>query len=182
LRPPLPRTLRTTPNQGAAIGDVFVSSATLNNDRRIPLPGFDAYGLGHTVCAPTPALQAALGLKTGVVSSGNSLDYTDRCMGIMEAHGVAVKEMEGAAIAWVACQLFRVPMFCVKAVTDIVDGGRPATNSSTRGGGAAGHATAGAGVRGGQGAGGSVRLRGEREALAGGSGTSGGAHRPTARV
>jgi len=126
LRPPLPRTLRTTPNQGAAIGDVFVSSATLNNDRRIPLPGFDAYGLGHTACAPTPGLQAALGLKPGVVSSGNSLDYTDRCLGIMEAHGVAVKEMEGAAIAWVACQLFRVPMFCVKAVTDIVDGGRPA--------------------------------------------------------
>jgi 5'-methylthioadenosine nucleosidase len=44
-------------------------------------------------------------------------------MQIMNKHGAAVKEMEAAAIAWVA-QLFRKPMFCVKAVTDIVDGDR----------------------------------------------------------
>ena len=37
---------------------------------------------------------------------------------------VAIKEMEAAAIAWV-CGLFGTPFFCVKAVTDIVDGGRP---------------------------------------------------------
>lgn len=45
-------------------------------------------------------------------------------MAIMTRHNAAVKEMEAAAIAWVA-GLFRKPMFCVKAVTDIVDGGRP---------------------------------------------------------
>ena len=36
---------------------------------------------------------------------------------------VAVKEMEAAAIAWV-CSLYAKPLICVKAITDIVDGGR----------------------------------------------------------
>jgi hypothetical protein len=70
-----------------------------------------------------PLIQAALGLKLGVVSSGNSLDYTDRCMEIMGQHQAAVKEMEAAAIAWV-CELFGTPLLCIKSITDIVDGGR----------------------------------------------------------
>jgi 5'-methylthioadenosine nucleosidase len=36
----------------------------------------------------------------------------------------SVKDMEGAGIAWVA-DLAKVPYFCVKVVTDIVDGDRP---------------------------------------------------------
>lgn len=108
----------------AAIGDVFVSSAKINHDRRIPIPGFDAYGLDYTPSTPTPNLQKALGLKVGLVTSGNSLDYTEKCLSIMTAHNAAVKEMEAAAIAWVA-SMFGTPMFCVKAVTDIVDGDRP---------------------------------------------------------
>ena len=41
----------------------------------------------------------------------------------MEHPQVAVKEMEAAAIAWV-CGLYQKPLICVKAITDIVDGGR----------------------------------------------------------
>lgn len=41
------------------------------------------------------------------------------------------QEMEAAAVAW-AASLFNTPMFCVKAVTDIVDGDRP---TQVRGGG-----------------------------------------------
>ncbi|KAL6769098.1 hypothetical protein ACKKBG_A17475 [Auxenochlorella protothecoides x Auxenochlorella symbiontica] len=111
--------------QGAAIGDVFLSTATVNHDRRIPIPGFDQYGLGLHAALPTPQLQAALGLKAGLVSSGNSLDYVERDMEIMREHDTSVKEMEAAAIAWSA-SLFGVPMFSVKAITDIVDGKRPA--------------------------------------------------------
>jgi 5'-methylthioadenosine nucleosidase len=36
----------------------------------------------------------------------------------------SVKDMEGAGIAWVA-DLAQVPYFCVKVVTDIVDGEHP---------------------------------------------------------
>lgn len=111
-------------SQGAALGEIFVSSGTINHDRRIQISGSDKYGLGKLSSPPCPALIAALGLKLGVVSSGNSLDYTDQCMSIMGKNGVAVKEMEAAAIAWV-CSLSGTPMICVKAITDIVDGGRP---------------------------------------------------------
>eukprot|EP00798_Chlamydomonas_sp_ICE-L_P020726 gene20726-27541_t len=108
-------------SQGAAIGDIFISSSLVHHDRRIPIPGFDAYGVGHAEAVPTPKLQASLGFKQGVVSSGNSLDYTEKCMEIMTSKNVAIKEMEAAAIAWV-CGLFETPFFGVKSVTDIVDG------------------------------------------------------------
>lgn len=114
-------------SRGAAIADVFVSTASLNHDRRIPIPGFDIYGVGKYDALPTPNLRAALGLKAGVVSSGNSLDYTAEDMARMVEHEAAVKEMEAAAVAWTA-SLFRCPFFCVKAVTDIVDGDRPAAD------------------------------------------------------
>lgn len=110
--------------RGAAIGDVFVSMGKMHHDRRIPLPGFDKQGLGYVDSTPTPKLQEALQLKAGIVTSGNSLDYTDKDMEIMTKHKAAVKEMEAGSIAWVA-QLFHKPIFCIKAVTDIVDGDRP---------------------------------------------------------
>eukprot|EP00887_Chlorella_sp_A99_P000548 scaffold17.g548.t1 len=66
--------------RGAAIADVFVSTLMVNHDRRIPIPGFDSYGVGEFAALPTPALQAALALKSGVVTSGNSLDYTAQDM------------------------------------------------------------------------------------------------------
>lgn len=56
-----------------------------------------------------------------MVSSGNSLDYTEQDMTFMTANKVAVKEMEAAAIAWVAA-MFQTPMICLKSITDIVDG------------------------------------------------------------
>ena len=56
-----------------------------------------------------------------MVSSGNSLDYTEQDMAFMSSNKVAVKEMEAAAVAWVAA-MFKAPMFCLKSITDIVDG------------------------------------------------------------
>lgn len=80
--------------------------------------------MGYAASVPTPQLQQALGLKPGIVTSGDSLDYCKEDMDIMVKHGAAVKEMEAASIAWVAA-LYKKPMFCVKAITDIVDGDRP---------------------------------------------------------
>jgi len=147
--------------RGAAIGDVYISSAVVHHDRRIPIhDAFEAFGLGRVESTPTPNLLAALAsggggggaapgggganadaaepgagpgagpappppVKLGLVSSGNSLDYTDRCMEIMTRHGAHVKEMEAGAVAWVARGLFRCPaFFALKAVTDVVDGER----------------------------------------------------------
>lgn len=110
--------------RGAHIGDVFVATATVNHDRRIPIPGFDVYGVDKRRTLTGKKLREALGLKGGVCSSGNSLDYTSEDMKLMTEHCASVKEMEAAAIAWSA-SLFDIPLLCLKSITDIVDGDKP---------------------------------------------------------
>lgn len=53
--------------------------------------GFDKYGIGAFSAIPTPHLQQALGLKAGVVTSGNSLDFTAEDMALMVQNQAAVK-------------------------------------------------------------------------------------------
>jgi nucleoside phosphorylase len=72
---------------------------------------------------PALRLIEALGLKSGIVSSGNSLNCGPEDRAALEASGASIKEMEGASIAYVA-SLFAVPLLAIKAITDIVDGGR----------------------------------------------------------
>lgn len=111
--------------RGAEIGDVFCATAFANHDRRIPLPKFDAYGTWRSDAHPAPRLAAALGLKSGPVSTGNSLDWHELDMRSMSEAGAAVKDMEASGVAW-ACSLHGVPLLALKSVTDIVDGGKPA--------------------------------------------------------
>jgi len=60
----------------------------------------------------------------GVVSTGNSLDCSPTDEPILKANDAAVKDMEGAAIAYTA-QLMATPLIAIKSVTDIVDGEHP---------------------------------------------------------
>ena len=69
--------------------------------------------------------------QSGIVSSGNSLDFTKEDLDLFETHGVAVKEMEAAAVAW-AAHLHATPMFALKAITDIVDGAHPSAIAGPR--------------------------------------------------
>lgn len=110
--------------EGGCIGDVYLAHATAHHDRRIPLPGFDKYGVGHHELMDASVLRTKLGLKPGVVTTGNSLDAVDVDLQLMKKNGAHVKDMECAAIAWSA-HLFRTPLIVIKAVTDLVDGGRP---------------------------------------------------------
>lgn len=110
--------------RGAEIASIFVSTGIVHHDRRIPLPGFDAFGIGQEEPHNVTKMVRDLGFKEGVVSTGNSLDYTVQCMELMTKHHAAVKEMEAAAVAYV-CRLWNTPMFAVKSVTDIVDGEHP---------------------------------------------------------
>ena len=59
-----------------------------------------------------------------MVSSSNNLGYSEQDMAQILENDAAVKEMEGAAIAW-AAHLFKVPVLALKSITDIVDGDRP---------------------------------------------------------
>ncbi len=49
--------------------------------------GFDKYGIYHMESIKTPKLLQSLQLKNGVVSSGNSLDYCDEDMKLMDVCG-----------------------------------------------------------------------------------------------
>lgn len=107
--------------QGCTIGDVYLSAGELVfHDRRIPLPGFDDYGLGNYSSFDTVWIADRLGLKRGVVSTGDSLDMVPRDLEIITESGAIIKDMEAAAIAWV-CNTLQVPMFAIKAITDLID-------------------------------------------------------------
>jgi len=110
--------------KGGAIGDVYITTDVRNHDRRIPIPGFEEYARGHYRSVDTPNLISLLGYKSGVLTTSNSLDHHSVDDEIMLENDASVKDMEGAGIAWVA-HLANLPFFCVKVVTDIVDGDRP---------------------------------------------------------
>ncbi|MFG0285312.1 MAG: 5'-methylthioadenosine nucleosidase [Phycisphaerales bacterium JB039] len=111
--------------RGARIGDVFLSRPpVMFHDRRIPLPGFEGSGLGSYPCLDGAALAQQLGVKAGVISTGNALDLPECDRAELERTGADAKEMEAAAIAWI-CDLRAVPMLAIKAITDLVDGHTP---------------------------------------------------------
>ncbi len=110
---------------GAEVGDVYLGYPNVcYHDRRINLPQFREYGIGFYPTVKCDSIANALGLKTGVISTGNSLDYTPEDIATMKSYNGIVKDMEAAAIAWVAMQL-GTPFMAIKAITDIVDGDKP---------------------------------------------------------
>lgn len=111
--------------QGCEIGDIYLSSGVFCfHDRRIPLPGFDQYGIGNYPSYDTSTIAKDLKLKTGSISTGNSLDMTREDMQIIESNKAIIKDMESAAIAWV-CRSLSVPMIAIKAITDLIDKDTP---------------------------------------------------------
>jgi 5'-methylthioadenosine nucleosidase len=107
--------------RGGRVGDVYLGAeVAVFHDRRIPLPGLEAMGRGHFPVACDRALAAKLGLKVGIVSTGDSLDCTPEDLAHLTALEASVKEMEAAGIAWV-CERHGVPLTLLKAITDIVD-------------------------------------------------------------
>lgn len=110
--------------KGACIGDVFLASDVAFHDRRIPIPVFDLYGVGLRQTCSTPNLLKELNLKVGKLSTGDSLDMSQQDETSIVSNDATVKDMEGAAVAYVA-DLLKVPVIFLKAVTDIVDGEKP---------------------------------------------------------
>uniref|UniRef100_A0A1J3DXH8 5'-methylthioadenosine/S-adenosylhomocysteine nucleosidase 1 n=1 Tax=Noccaea caerulescens TaxID=107243 RepID=A0A1J3DXH8_NOCCA len=110
--------------KGANIGDVFLVSDVVFHDRRIPIPMFDLYGVGLREAFSTPNLLKELNLKIGRLSTGDSLDMSTQDETLIIANDATLKDMEGAAVAYVA-DLMKVPVMFLKAVTDLVDGDKP---------------------------------------------------------
>lgn len=107
-------------DKGARVGDVYLSSKHFCfHDRQIPLsPEYIAYSRGRYPCLEAPSIARALNLKTGVISSGNSLTVSASDQATIIELGSVAKEMEVAAIANVA-RLFGVRVLAVKAITNL---------------------------------------------------------------
>ncbi|KAF1002359.1 5'-methylthioadenosine/S-adenosylhomocysteine nucleosidase-like [Apium graveolens] len=110
--------------KGACIGDVYLVSEVAFHDRRIPIPVFDLYGVGQRQAFATPNMSKDIDLKAGKLSTGDSMDMCPSDESSIIANDATLKDMEGAAVAYVA-DLLKVPAIFMKAVTDIVDGDKP---------------------------------------------------------
>ncbi len=109
---------------GSEIGDIYLShKEVVFHDRRVPVDKWERQCIGYYPVWDVTRL-AHLGFKTGVVTTGNSLDMPPVDEQRIKAIGGEVKDMEAAAVAWVA-KIHQVPMFCVKAITDLMDSGIP---------------------------------------------------------
>lgn len=107
--------------QRTEIGDIFMAwDRFVFHDHRIGLPAFAALASADIPSADLRDVAGPLGFKLGVVTTGDSLDESPHDRERILASGAAVKDMEGAAVAWVA-DLHGVPVTAVKAVTDLVD-------------------------------------------------------------
>lgn len=107
--------------QGAKINDIYLSEdKIIYHDRRIPLPGFERYGVGHYPCHSMDELKKACQLKSGIITSGNSLDMSPEDEKIIHQEGAQIKDMEAAAIAEVAW-MTQTPVIAIKSITDLID-------------------------------------------------------------
>jgi nucleoside phosphorylase len=104
----------------ATIGQVFHVGGFRFHDRRIAgiSDGFERYGVYARDAVPLPTLVDGAPVETAVVSTGNALNPVAEDFRIMAEHGAILKEMEGAAVAWVA-GLHGVPCAGVKSVTNV---------------------------------------------------------------
>jgi 5'-methylthioadenosine nucleosidase len=118
--------------EGASIGAVYVGGGDfLFHDRRIPLPKFDAFGIGRIPAIVDEAMRMALGAESGVISTGDSFEPTAEEQKFFERERVTCKEMEAASIASLSRDL-GIRFLAVKAVTDLVDHPEPEKSAFAR--------------------------------------------------
>lgn len=108
----------------AHIAEVYIGNAVMFHDRRVP--GDDEWGtqaLGnYNVWEGSEAIARELGYRMGKVTTGSSLDMQPCDLQIIKDNGGELKDMEGAAVAFV-CSLLNTPILFVKSVTDLCDNG-----------------------------------------------------------
>jgi nucleoside phosphorylase len=108
--------------KGASVGEVYIANGAMFHDRRVP--GDNAWhtqGLGnYPLWEGSEALAKELHLPMGKVTTGSSFDLTPEDERMIDENGGELKEMEGAAVAFV-CHLTGVPCMLVKAVTNLRD-------------------------------------------------------------
>lgn len=109
---------------GMKVGEVYLGSGAMFHDRSVPGDNaWNTQGLGnYSTWEGTETLAQALGINTAKVTTGSSFDMTEAEEQTIEKNNGRLKEMEGAAVAFV-CSLYHVPVVLVKAVTNLRDSG-----------------------------------------------------------
>ncbi len=108
-------------SKGAQIGKVYLShNCFFFHDHRIPIKGWDQFGLGSYPSLDVGSIALKLNLERANISSGNSLDFTQEELLRILSSGAILKEMEAAAIAMIAYQS-KTAFFAVKSVTNLID-------------------------------------------------------------
>ncbi len=111
-------------SNGAMIGRVYIGNGAMFHDRRVP--GDDAWATqsigNYPVWENSEKIAQELGLPMAKVTTGSSLDMQPCDLEVIQQHGGQLKDMEGAAVAFV-CQLYNTPVMFIKSVTDLCDNG-----------------------------------------------------------
>jgi 5'-methylthioadenosine nucleosidase len=107
-------------SERTAIGRVHLVDRAFHHDRRIPLAGFDACGIGPEPLHHSGALAEAFGVGMASISTGNSLDTLPGELAFFERHAVTLKDMETASVAWTAAHA-GTRVVALRAVTDFFD-------------------------------------------------------------
>ncbi len=108
-------------SKGHQMGQVMIGTEYVAfHHRRINIPKMHAYGIGKYPVCHSEKLREYLGLKTGIVTTGDALDCSKEDQAFIQANGGTLKEMEGAGIGWV-CSYSKTPLLLLKTVTDYVD-------------------------------------------------------------
>lgn len=112
-------------SRGGEIGKLYLCGGPFFfHDRRIALPGYGVYGEGGYRTSSIDALCEQLGFEQGIATSGDSLDMVEADAERIHRFKATAKDMEAAAIAWVATQ-HAMPLIALKSITDLVDGEHP---------------------------------------------------------
>lgn len=108
-------------NKEAKIGDVYVGTNSFKyHNRHIPVTDFEEFQIGNYKCVEAPNMAKKLGLKQGIISTGDSVFTVSEDLERMKMINSECKEMEAAAIAEIA-HICNIPMMGLKVITDFVD-------------------------------------------------------------
>jgi len=112
----------------AKMAEVFLGHQHVAfHSRRFPIPDkphWDEFGRGLYPVMDARAIAGSLGLRMGVVSSGDGLDCSQEDAAYIAKNRGTLKEMEAASVGWV-CHRYGVDFLPIKVVTDFVDHPEP---------------------------------------------------------
>lgn len=108
-------------SKGAKIGTVYVSNERfVYHDRHVPIPGFCQSAIGNYPATKVSKLVKDLCLEQGIISTGSSLEKSEKDIFVINEYNAIAKEMEAAGVAWVA-MLLKTPIIAIKSITNLLD-------------------------------------------------------------